>query len=135
MKFTIPDRSPGASFSRLRFATELPITKAKALPGRTSPSLAESQPFRLRWSHCRGARLACEADFEHKAKATANNLSSILVKRSDGVLEYRRTGISRRDQLPPLRRVENGSSRVLGKCPCRFPRLTLGLVRELVRPL
>ena len=127
MKFTIPDRSPGASFSRLRFATELPTTKAKSLSGRLS--------FRLRWSPFCGARLAREADLEHRAKATADKLSSTLAKQSNGVLEYWSTGISRRDQLHPLRRIENGSGGALGRCPGRFPRLTLGLVRELVRAL
>lgn len=85
MKFTIRDRSPGASFSRLRFATELPTTKA-----------------------------------------TADKLSSILAKRSNGVLEYWSTGISRRDQLHPLRRIENGSSGAPGRCPLSIPALDAG---------
>jgi hypothetical protein len=89
MKFTIPDRSPGASFSRLRFATELPTTNA-----------------------------------------TADKLSSILAKRSNGVLEYRAaTNCIRCAGLRMGQVVRSGDGL------CRFPRLTLGLVRELVRAL
>jgi hypothetical protein len=89
MKFTIPDRSPGASFSRTRFATELSTTKP-----------------------------------------TADKLFSILAKRSNGVLEYR----------PATKCIRCAGWRMgqvvrSGDAPCRFPRLTLGLVRELVRAL
>ena len=80
MKFTIPDRAPGASFS-------------------------------------------------------SSSLSSILAKRSNGVLEYWSTGIPRRGKLHPLRRIESGQMVRSGDAACRFPRLTLRLVRELVRPL
>jgi hypothetical protein len=46
--------------------------------------------------------------------------------------EYWNTGKPRRGQLHPLRRIENGQVVRSGDAPCRFPRLTLGLVRELV---
>ena len=55
--------------------------------------------FRLRRSSFRGARLACEADLEPKAKATADKLyssSSTLCRRSNGVLECRSDGIEKR---------------------------------------
>jgi len=91
MKFTIPDRSPGASFSRLRFATELPTTKAKASSGR---------------------------------------LSSILAKRSNGALEYRAA-----TNCILYAGWRMGQVVRSGDAPCRYPRLTLGLVRELVRAL
>jgi hypothetical protein len=62
--------SPQSS-SRLRSIAELPNDIAKASSGR----LWSSSSFRLRACFC-GARLACEADLEHKAKATADRLSS-----------------------------------------------------------
>ena len=62
--------SPQSS-SRLRSIAELPNDKAKASSGR----LWSSSSFRLRAWLC-GARLACEADLEHRAKATADRLSS-----------------------------------------------------------
>ena len=58
--------------------------------------------------------------------ATADELSSILAKRSNGVLEYWRTGVSHRDQLHPLRRIENGSSGAPGRCPLSIPMLDAG---------
>ena len=110
MKLTIPDRSPGASFSRLPSSFRL---------------------RRLGLERC----LACEADLEHRAKATANKLSSIPAKRGNGVLEYWSTGILRCGELHPLCRIENAQMVRSGDAPGRFPRLTLGLVRELVRAL
>jgi hypothetical protein len=55
------------SSSRLRSIAELPDDKAKASSGK----LCSSSSFRLRSCFC-GARLACEADLEHRAKATAD---------------------------------------------------------------
>jgi hypothetical protein len=60
------------SSSRLRSIAELPTDKAKASSGK----LCWLSSFRLRACFC-GARLACEADLDHKAKATADRLSSI----------------------------------------------------------
>ena len=92
--------------------------KAKALSGRLS--------FRLRCSPCCGAYLAGETDLEHQAKATEDKLWSILAKQRNGVLEYWSIGISGRDQLHPLRRIENGSSGAPGRCPLSIPTLDAG---------
>ena len=52
--------------------------------------------FRLRRSSFGGARLACEADLEHKAKATADKLYCSSFNRSNGVLECRSDVIEKR---------------------------------------
>jgi hypothetical protein len=62
--------------------------------------------FRLRRSASRGARLACEADLEHKAKATADRLSSISRGRSNGVLQCWSSEIQR---CPQFLRVKLGT--------------------------
>jgi hypothetical protein len=103
---------------------------------------SSSSFFRLRRSPSRGARLACEADLEHKAKVTTDRTSENSVEspsstsggRSVGVVEYSAArnfcGLSLELSARTVINNETVLPKAAETAGIMKPRLSLGVVSE-----